>query len=99
MTFVSHDGPFIFNAAANRIPPGGTLGIWIGGAGNLKDCTVTATAHGLSGLVSGHQSLEVISTVTRAGPAPNDRFVDIVIVNRGPRDCPHTTVYLGAIRP
>lgn len=99
MTSVTHDGPFIFNAAANRIPPGGTLGIWIGGTGNLKDCALTVTAHGLAGLVSGYQSLEVENTMARAGPGPSDRFVDIVVRNRGPRDCPYTVVYLGAIRP
>jgi hypothetical protein len=42
MSFVTHDGPYVFNRAEDRIPPGGTLAIWIGGSGHMKDCTVTA---------------------------------------------------------
>jgi hypothetical protein len=101
MTSVDHGGPFIFNAAADVIQPnGGTLYFNISNPNpaRFNDCTVTATAHGLAGLVSGPQFLEVVQTATRGGPS-NARSLDIVVRNNGPRYCPHTTVWVGMIRP
>jgi hypothetical protein len=61
MTFVTHDGPYIFNGPQDRIPPGGTLSGWVDGSAPppYDDCTITVTAQGLTGLVSGPQFLEI----------------------------------------
>jgi hypothetical protein len=99
MTSVTHAGPFVFNAAEDRIPPnGGTL--YFGLVSNeFVDCSVTVTAHGLAGLVSGPQFIEVVQTATRAGPGPSERWLDIVVRNNGPRYCPYIKVWVGMVRP
>jgi hypothetical protein len=102
MTFVTHDGPFVFNTAADRIPPnGGTRAFWIDGTPSppYDDCTITVTAHGLAGLVSGPQFIEVLKTEMQAGPGPSQRILNFVVRNNGPRECPYIKVYVGVIRP
>jgi hypothetical protein len=101
MTFVTHDGPYIFNGPQDRIPPGGTLSGWVDGSAPppYDDCTITVTAQGLTGLVSGPQFLEVIKTEMQTGPGPNQRTLNYVVRNNGPRECPYIKVYIGVIRP
>jgi hypothetical protein len=101
MTTVNHDGPFIFNGAGDRIPPNGGVKYFALQNPNPAwfECAVTVTALGLLGLVCGPQYLEVVQTATRAGPGPNDRLLDIVVRNNGPRECPYFKVYVGLIRP
>jgi hypothetical protein len=101
MTFVTHDGPYIFNKSEERIPPGGTLSFWVDGSAPppYDDCAITVTAHGLTGLVSGPQFLEVIKTEIQTGPGPSERVLRCVVRNNGPRACPYTKVYIGVIRP
>jgi hypothetical protein len=101
MTFVTHDGPYVFNGPQDRIPPGGTLSFSIDGGWPppYDDCTITVTAQGLTGLVSGPQFIEVIKTEMQTGPGPNERWLNVVVRNNGPRECPYIKAYVGVIRP
>jgi hypothetical protein len=98
MTFVTHDGPFVFNTGPTDIAPnGGTL--YFGLVNNAYvDCSVTVTAHSIP-FVTGPQFLEVVQTATRAGPGPSERWLDIVVRNNGPRRCPYIKVWVGMVRP
>jgi len=103
MTTVHLDGPFVFNTTPIA-PNGGTFYFWIDGSDGAppppyKDCTLTVTAHGLSGLVSGPQFIEVVQTATRAGPGFSDHFLDIVVRNNGPRPCPYIKVFVSIVTP
>jgi len=80
---------YTFNASPFApIPAKGTKYIQIGPSPAINDCAVTVTAHGLAGLVSGPQFLELVQTATRAGPAPNERWLDLVVRNNTERQCP-----------
>jgi len=100
MATVHLDGPFVFNTTPIA-PNGGTLYFWIDGSAPppYNDCTLTVTAHGLSGLVSGPQFIEVVQTATRAGPGFSERFLDIVVRNNGPRQCPYIKAFVSNTTP
>ncbi|CAM5562190.1 hypothetical protein [Streptomyces avidinii] len=88
---------FIFNTTT--IPAGQAQGYQIGPDARLGSGTVTATAHGLSGLVSGSQILNVEILKTRAGQNDQLRFLDITVRNIAPNSCPFVKLFVHIVTP
>ena len=90
---------YVWNAAADAIPPKGTHYHAYGPDPRINNKAVTVTAFGLDGVVSGPQFLEVVQTATRAGPAPNEFWLDIVTRNNTDRRCPMFRESVSLIAP
>ncbi|MEV4683276.1 hypothetical protein [Streptomyces kurssanovii] len=94
----------LFNAVifnTERIPPGGAAGYWVGPHAKLGSGTVTVTAHGLTGAVSGAMILGVELLKTRAegaGGNPNP-YLDITVRNHGTNYCPYVRLMVSTVNP
>ena len=105
MATVHLDGPFIFDIFTTPLAPnGGTAYYWIDGSyyappPQYAECTLTVTAHGLSGLADGPQLIEVVQTATRAGPGMGEHFLDFGVRNNGPNECTYIKVFVSIVTP
>ncbi|MFE2413839.1 hypothetical protein ACFXDE_36460 [Kitasatospora sp. NPDC059408] len=100
MASVTLFNAFIFNTV--QIPPGGAQGYWAAPHPLFDSGTVTATAHGLSGAVSGDMILGVELLKTRTpgagGGGPNP-YLDITVRNHGVNYCPYVRLMISTVNP
>jgi hypothetical protein len=89
--------PVVFNQVS--IPPRETLYFWLGPFPGMGNATFTVTPHGLLGLVTGPQYLEIVQLATRTGANDNDRFLDCVIRNNSPTRCPWFAAQVSTVQP
>ncbi|MFJ9576282.1 hypothetical protein ACIRQF_07860 [Streptomyces sp. NPDC101191] len=99
MASVSMVNAFIFNT--DPIPGGGAQGYWVGPHPKLGSGTVTVTAHGLTGAVSGDMILGVELLKTRAPGAGGgqDPFIDITVRNNNTNRCPFVRLMVSTVNP
>lgn len=99
MASVTLYNAIIFNT--NQIPPGGAAGYQVGPDARLGSGTVTVTAHGLSGFVSGSMILGVELLKTRAPGAGGgaNPYLDITVRNHGGNSCPYVRLMVSTVNP
>jgi hypothetical protein len=88
-------GPYIRNNI--DLDPHGGIHYFGVGPFDFGNATFTVSAHGLTGLVSGPQYLEVVQNATRAA-APGQHFLDIVVRNNSPTRCRYFEAWISFVR-